>query len=152
MQPSFGPLTRRYRSHWWLRLFALGFFAFSCTGSIHIWLEFVSADHAASRFALDIWTCLALVGFTLSVHFFTATVTLEWDRIELRYFLSCKRLFFSEIRGRREYMMTDSDGVKTRYIVLEPHDQSKPRLEFRRIYNFDSAFETWLRGFPIIDR
>jgi hypothetical protein len=140
--------TRRYRPRWWLRIFALFFFSFSLAGLIHFWGDWFSGDRPPNSTEIIVPALLVLVGLTLVIHYFATFVILFPNAIELQTAFSRKRLSFSEIRGRREYETTDSDGVTTHYIRLEPHDQLKPTLKFQRIFNFDGAFYEWLNRLP----
>ena len=144
------PQYRRYRAKWWIRIFAFFFVSFSFTGLVSLWGGMFSGERPANTTEVVVPALLVLVGIGLVVHYFTTFVTLLPDAIELRTILSTKRLSFSEIRGRREYETTDSDGVKTWYIRLVPLDLKQPALEFQRVYNFDSAFEAWLSRLPSV--
>lgn len=105
--------ARRYRPKWWIRAAALGFLAFSLAGLAHFWGSALSGERAPNTTEIIVPALMVLLGFILTAHFFTASVTLLPDAIEVRTFLSTKKLGFDQISGRREYEVTDSDGVKT---------------------------------------
>lgn len=143
---------RKYRPKWWLRIFALFFFGFSATGLVHFLSAFLIAGQSPSTIEILAPSVLSLVGLGMVVQFFNTFVVVFPDAIELETFFSRKRLTVAEIRGKREYETTDSDGVKTRYIKLEPLDRDKPAIEFSRYFNFDSAFEEWIGRLPDLGR
>ncbi|WP_109486605.1 hypothetical protein [Occallatibacter savannae] len=151
MPPQSGHIIQRYHPKWWLRIFALGFFGFSFAGLIHFWGAIASGDQPGTLTEILIPALLTLTGLGISIYFFTTSVSLETDAIEVKTLFSRKRLAFSEIRGHREIEMADSDGLKTRYIDLEPVDRLRPNLRFQRIYNFDAAFDRWLSKIPYLD-
>jgi hypothetical protein len=144
--------VRRYRPKWWLRIFAFVFLGFSVTGTIRLWTDMLSGERPSYAIEFIGPSVLTLVGLCMTVHYFNFFVVLYPDAIELQTFFSNKKLFFAEIRGKREYETTDSDGVTTRYIRLEPVEQGKRALEFTRYFNFDTAFYEWLSHLPEVRR
>ena len=140
--------ARNYRPKWWIRASALGFLAFSLGGLAHFWGSALSGERAPNTTEIIVPALMVLLGFVLTAHFFTASVTLLPNAIEVRTLLSTKKLAFDQIGGRREYEVTDSDGVKTQYIELEPLHRRRPALKLQKIYNFDAAFYDWLRQIP----
>jgi hypothetical protein len=151
MLPPSGYVIRRYRPKWWLRIFALGFLSSSTTILVNLWVGIALDKIRPEILSIVVSALLTLSGLALSVHFFTTSVTLEGDAIEVRTFFGKKRLELSEIRSRRECETTDSDGLKTSHIVLEPLDENRPELKFQRMYDFDLAFESWLAKIPSLD-
>ena len=149
---SIGFEVRSYRSKWWIRIFTLFFLSFSLAGLEAFWGDWLSGARPPNTTGIVVPAMLVLVGGIMAVHYFTTVVTLFPDAIEVRTLLSRKRMSFSEIRGRREYETTDSDGMKTRYIKLEPVDYRRPALEFQKVYNFDGAFYQWLNQLPNLGR
>jgi hypothetical protein len=133
-------------------VFAVFFLSFSGAGLVHFLGEMVSGERSPDTIEIVAPAVLVLVGSGLVMHYFTTVVILFPDAIELRTLWSTKRLAFSEIRGRHEYETTDSDGIKTQYIKLESVDHHRPTLEFQRFYNFDSAFDEWLKRLPNLPR
>jgi hypothetical protein len=144
--------VRLYRPKWWLRIFSIFFFAFSTAGLIHFTRGILAGEEAPNWVSIVGPAFLSLVGLGMVAHHFNTFVIIFADAIELETLWSRKRLSVSEIRGRREYESTDSDGVTTRYIKLLPVDRKKQAIEFSRFYNFDGAFEQWLRQFPKVQR
>ena len=140
-------IVRRYRPHWWLRLFGIGFLAFSATGLIH----FSAISIAASPHFWDIIgsAFFTVIGLVMTIHFFTTSVNIDGDVIEVQTLFKRRRFSLHEICWRREDETTDSEG-KTRYIVLEPCDRSLPDLKIERIYDFDLDFEVWLGQIPTL--
>lgn len=119
-----GFIVRRYHPHWWLRLFAIGFFVFPLTGLLHFWaIAIADAPHFPDILGSAF---LTLIGLGMSIHFFTTNVILDGDVIEVHTLVSKKSLSLSEICSRSEDETTDSEGLITRYIVLEPCNRSCP--------------------------
>lgn len=152
MQPRSDRLIKRYRPKWWLRIFAVGFFVFSFAGLVHFWDAIASGDQPGSLTEILVPAVLTLTGLGMSIYFFTTSVSLETDAIEVKTLFSRKRLTLSEIRGHREIEIADSDGLNTLYIDLEPVDRLRPNLRFQRMYNFDAVFDRWLSKIPHLDR
>ncbi|UWZ82869.1 hypothetical protein [Occallatibacter riparius] len=146
------PAVRRYRPKWWLRIFALFFLGFSGTGMISLWAPMLSGSRPLNTISFVAPAVLTVVGACMTAHYFNSFVVLYSDAIELQTFFSNRKLSFAEIRGKREYETTDSDGVTTRYIRLDPVDPSKRALEFTRYFNFDSDFYDWLSQVPQVRR
>lgn len=144
--------VRRYRPKWWIRIFSIFFFAFSTAGLIHFTRGILAGEEAPNWVSIVGPAFLSLVGLGLVAHHFNTFVIIFRDAVEVETLWSRKRLFVSEIRGRHEYEATDSDGVTTRYVKLLPVDRRKQAIEFRRFYNFDSAFDEWLNQFPRVER
>jgi hypothetical protein len=139
---------RSYRAKLWIRAFALFFLAFSLAGLVNFWGDIFAEERSSSPTEILVPGLMVLTGIYLVAHFFTARVTLFPDAIEVQTIWSTKRMDFNRIRGRREYETTDSDGVKTRNIKLEPLGYQQPALEFQDLYNFDAEFYEWLRSLP----
>lgn len=147
-----GAPVRRYRPKWWLRIFGLFFLSFSATALAHFWGAILSGEQEPRLLEILAPSLLTLTGLGLTIHFFTASVILLPDAIEVRTLFSRKKMAFSEIRAYRESETVDSDGVKTRYIELEPLDHRLPALKFQRMFNFDDDFDRWLSGLPDLRR
>ena len=154
MQPAaqIASPVRRYRPKWWIRIFSICFFAFSTAGLVHFARGFLSGEEPPNWISIVGPAFLALVGLGLVAHHFNTFVVIFPDAVEFETLWSRKRLSLSEIRGRREYETTDSDGVTTRYVKLFPVDRGKQAMEFSRLYNFDGAFDEWLNQFPRVER
>jgi hypothetical protein len=146
------PVVTRYRPKWWLRIFSLFFLGFSGTGMTSLWTAMLSGNRPLSTIEFVAPAVLTLVGACMTAHYFNYFVVLYPDAIELQRFFSNRKLSFAEIRGKREYETTDSDGVTTRYIRLEPVEPGKRALEFTRYFNFDAAFYEWLGQLPEVRR
>ena len=144
--------TRSYRPKWWIRAFAVGFLGFCLTGLAHYWCGMLDPEQTPETAGFVITSLLVVAGFVLAGHLFTARVTLLPDAIEVQTLWSTKTMEFSQIRGWRESVTTDSEGVKTRYIKLEPLDYQQPALQFQDFYNFDTEFDAWLHSLPKLGR
>jgi len=95
-----------------------------------------------------------IVGIGLTINFFKATVTFTSDAIELNTIFARKKLPFSGIRGRREYVVRGGEvdaGGSTRYLKLVPNDDRLPTLDFMKNYTFDDAFYSWFNALPDLD-
>jgi len=139
---------RRYRAKWWIRGAALFFLAFSLSSIVQFWGDIFADERSSSPTEILVPCLMVLTGIFLVGHFFTVRVTLFPDAIEVRTLWSTKRMAFDRIRGRRESVNTDSDGVTTLKIKLEPLGYQQPALEFQDIYNFDTEFYGWLHSLP----
>ena len=146
------PVLRRYHPKWWIRIFSIFFFAFSLTGGVHFWSLALTAQQPLDWVSILGSAFLTVVGIFLVAYHFTASVVIFADAIEFETLWSQNRLSVSEIRGRREYETTDSDGVTTQYIRLLPLDRGKKAIEFTRFYNFDDTFNEWLSRLPKVER
>jgi hypothetical protein len=135
-----------------MRIFSIFFFGFSTTCLIHFYRAILDGEQKADWVTILGPAFLSLVGLYLVAGYFNTFVTISPDAIEFETLWSRKRLSASEIRGRREYETTDSDGVKTQYVKLEPFDGQKPAIEFTRFFNFDTTFYEWLSQFPKVER
>ena len=144
-----GSLVRRYRANWSLRLFAVGFTAISATVLIHF---LIAADGAPRVLNILGGTLFTLIGVALSIHFFTASVSVEVDVIEVRSVFKKRRLSLSEICRQHALETNDSEGGKHLFIVLEPCDRSLPDMKIERMYNFDLDFEVWLGQIPSLEQ
>ncbi|MBV8629714.1 MAG: hypothetical protein JOZ83_02235 [Silvibacterium sp.] len=140
--------TRSYRPKLWICAFAVGFLGFCLTGLAHYWCGMLDPEQPPETTGFVITGLLVLAGLILLGHCLTARVTLGPDAIEVKTLWSTKRMDFSSIRGWRESVTTDSDGVQTRYIHMESLDYHQPALKFQDIYNFDAEFNRWLRSLP----
>jgi hypothetical protein len=139
---------RKYRTKWWIRIFALGFLAFCMTGLAHYWCAMVDPDQRPETAGFVVTGLLTVAGLFLAGHLFTTRVVLLSDAIEVQTLWSTKRMDFSSIRGWREYETIDSDGVKTKYIKLESLGYQQPALNIQDLYNFDQDFYNWLHSLP----
>ena len=104
---------RRYRAKWWIRGAALFFLAFSLSSIVQFWGDIFADERSSSPTEILVPCLMVLTGILLVGHFFTVRVTLFPDAIEVRTLWSTKRMAFDRIRGRRESVNTDSDGVTT---------------------------------------
>jgi hypothetical protein len=132
----------------WVRGLALFFLAFSLAGFVHYWGNMLAAEQPPTTKEFLVSGLMVASGILLVGHFFTVRVTLFPDAIEVQTLWSTKRMNFNSIRGRREWVTTDSDGYTSRHIKLEPLGYQQPALEFLDIYNFDTEFYEWLRSLP----
>ena len=139
---------RKYRAKFWIRASALFFLTFSLAGLLHFWCDTLARERSLATIERLGPGLMVLVSILLVGHFFAACVTLLPEAIEVRTLWSTKRMDFDRIRGWRERVTTDSDGVKTRYIKLEPLGYQQTALEFQDFYNFDSKFYEWLYSLP----
>ena len=144
-----GSLVRRYRAHWSLRLFACMFAVFSATSLVHFSIASDGAHRALNIVGATLFT---LVGLAISVHFFTISVSVDVDVLEVQTLFKRRRISLSEICRQRTDETTDSEGVKHHFIVLEPCDRSLPDLKIERMYNFDLDFEIWLGQIPSLEK
>lgn len=146
------PVLRRYRPKWWIRIFSIFFFAFSALGMIHFLRVILAGEEPPNWVSIVGPAFLALVGLFMVAYHFNTWVIIFPDAIEWETLWSRKRLLVREIRGRREYETTDSDGVTTQHIELMPVDRGKKAIEFTRYYNFDDTFYRWLDQIPKVER
>jgi hypothetical protein len=99
-----------------------------------------------------LWTVLfAIVGGFCLAHVYISTVTLYENAIELRTVFSRRRMPFDKIRGRRQYLSSDTEGGSTRYLKLESNEQTLPKLKFQKSYSFDQYFYDWFNRLPDLD-
>jgi len=140
--------ARSYRPKLWICAFAVGFLGFCLTGLAHYWCGMLDPERPPETTGFVVTGLLVVAGLVLLGHCLTARVTLLPDAIEVKTLWSTKRMDFNSIRGWRESVTTDSDGVTTRYIKLEPLGYQQPALEFQEIYNFDAEFYDWLHSLP----
>jgi hypothetical protein len=142
------PTLRVYRPKWGWRIFSLFFPIF---GGLAVISELKQLIAQAPDFSLGVLICgllIMVVGAGLVVNFFTSVVRFTHDSVEHRTLFRRRSLPLAAIRGRREYMTRDSDGVPTYYLRLIPNDNRLPVLEFTRTYALDEAFFRWFYSLP----
>jgi hypothetical protein len=144
---------RVYRVTWWWRALAVFFLAFSSLGGIKGLTKVVSGNEEPALGNVAVFLLLVIVGIYLVALAFKATVGLSDDAIEFRSLFSRKRLFFSQIRGRRQYAVDGGeDGGTTRYMKLEPNDDRLPPLSIPKdTFAFDAVFHDWFNKLPDLD-
>jgi hypothetical protein len=149
---SKGGNARLYRVKWWKRILALVFLAFVLAGSVTIWTEILVGERKPAKWERTSVTLGPLLGAYFVLEVFISTVTLFEDAIEVQTVFRNKRLLFTAIRGRREYVVRGgADSGPTRYLKLEPNEDGLPTLKFEKSYNFDAAFYRWFNALPDLD-
>jgi hypothetical protein len=146
------PVNRVYRTKLWHLALA---FAILPYGFFSLLTEFRKMPSAEGRFdATDVVLGIisVAIGVYLTIRFFSFRVTFTLDAVEQSNIFNSKRLPYSAIRGRREYVVRGGeDGGETRYLKLEPNDDRFPTLDFMKAYNFDDAFYSWFNQLPDLD-
>jgi hypothetical protein len=148
------PAFRVYRLRWGQRALALFFLAIATIFVIASWGGPITGRAAAKPIEMLIAVVLFIAGLVLTLNFFTATVTFTADAVEQRSLFRQATLPFSEIRGRREFVVRSfapGGGGSTRYLKLESNDDRHPPLEFMKSYTFDDAFFSWFKELPDLD-
>jgi hypothetical protein len=105
----------------------------------------------------SLWTMagalLALIVTTYgTADAFNTTVTLYEDAIEVQTLFRRRRLPFSGIRGRREWVQRNAEGADTHYLKLVPNDRRLPTLNLMRSFTFDEEFYRWYSSLPDLGR
>jgi hypothetical protein len=148
------PVFRIYRLNWWPRTFALLFLGFSAFFLIGTSWGLLTGQEEAKPLQMVFAVVFLVVGIGLTINFFKTTITFTADAIELNTIFARKKLPFSGIRGRREYVVRGGDveaGGSTRYLKLVPNDDRLPTLDFMKNYTFDDAFYRWFNALPDLD-
>jgi hypothetical protein len=73
-------------------------------------------------------------------------VVLYEDAIEVKTWLSTRKLMRSEIRGRR--MGTNG---RTSFYIMVPVDSSTRNLKLPPMLHLDKAFFAWMKAIPLVD-
>ena len=142
------PLLRVYRPKWGWRIFSLFFPVFGGMAVISSVKQFALHSSEFRPGVLVVGLLLTITGIGIVVSFFTSTVKFTQDSVEHRTLFRRRSLPLAAIRGRREYMTRDSDGVPTHYLRLIPSDNRLPVLEFTRTYALDQDFYRWFHDLP----
>src|ERR1035438_2562657 len=153
-QKTTAHVGRVYRVTWWWRALAVFFLAFSSLGGIKELTQVVSGDAEPAFGNMAALFLFVIVGIYLVALAFKATVTLSDDAVEFYSLFSRKRLFFSQIRGRRAYAVDGGGevGGTTRYMKLEPNDDRLSPLSIPKdTFAFDAMFPDWFNKLPDLD-
>lgn len=141
-----------YRVRWPHRLFALFAFAVGI-GTIVGPFERVRDRGTQSAswifIAIALWVLISGVA-TLAA--FYNRVTLYAKAVEYRSSWSTSWLEFTEIHGRREYLVLQPRIGRVPRLRIIPNDKTLPMLEFEKRYNFDDAFYKWFSSLPDLDQ
>jgi len=145
------PVGRVYRMQLWLLAFALVFVAFGSFFVLTSFRDLVYGELEWKPGHLLVGTIFFLVGLFLTLRFYSSRVACPVDGIEKRNIFNSRRLPYSAMRGRREYLLESTEGGGTRYLRLESNDDQFPKLDFMKAYNFDDAFFRWFNQLPNLD-
>jgi len=136
----------------WLMVLALSFLA---VGSLFLFTEIrnlLLGELEWKPMNIFVGVVFFAVGLFLTIRFYSSRVTFTSDAVEQSNIFNSKRLPYSAIRGRREYVVRGGeDGGETRYLKLESNDDRLPALDFIKAYNFDDAFYSWFNRLPDLD-
>jgi hypothetical protein len=141
-------IGRAYQIRWSNRVASL--FWLMCGTGFLIFLSWSARDEGKP---LSPWSCLMLgvvvliAGFGALSNFYNR-VTLYADALEYRTVWSTSWLPFTGIRSRGEYTEDRGRWGKVARLCIVPNDESLPRLDFARSYNFDDAFWAWFNSLP----
>jgi hypothetical protein len=125
--------------------------------SLAVLLFLIYAMFFLTRTEPSLWTQAGALFALIAISYgtadaFNATVTLYEDAIEVQTLFRLKRLPFSGIRGRREWVQRNAEGADTHYLKLVPNDRSLPTLNLMRSYTFDEEFYRWYNSLPNLDQ
>ena len=144
------PIGRVYRMVWWFRLFAVAFLAIGGLVAFEV-NRGATGDPDSLRRVTALGTIsLSVAGLFLMARAFTTNLEFSSDSITLRWVLHTRRLEYSRIRGRREFVVTGEEA-STRYLRLEATDGSKPFDIGKNMYGFDDVFWDWYYSLVDLD-
>jgi hypothetical protein len=151
------PIGRVYHMTWLRQFLAVFVSAFGVSLVTGIWIVplFRASDfegrEASFTIAFIFLILFLLVGVGGAIFAFRSTITFTDDAIVVRNLFGEKRMLVSEIRGRREYVSSSSEGGGTRYLKLVAHDYNLPAIEFEKSYAFDADFWRWFNSLYNLD-
>jgi len=136
-----GP-ERVYHQRSSLQIFAAVFLAGSLVCSIGVWIR-ESHSREPSYFQL-LGTALFMLASTwFATQSFLSTVKLSREAIEVRTLFTRGKLALSTICGRRERVVEDPEGGRTKFLKIVPWSSNLPTLEFPEHFDFDTDFYLW---------
>ena len=145
------PFNSIYRPNPAWRISAVVFLVFGLFFAGLVWGEALLGLAEPRPKEMIIGALLVLIGAGIAAHAFTVSVRFTVDSIEYWSIIGVKRLPLDKVKGRREYVVSDSEGGGTRYLKLEPDDDRLKALSFAKTYNFDDAFYRWFYSLPDLD-
>ncbi len=145
------PLGRRYRVKVWERIFAVLGVLFFVGFPLVYGSDLVKRDSKSSTLVLLGLTAIATYSVYDAVRMFMSSVSFTQDGIELAGAFRIRELPLAAIRGRREYMRSESKS-RTRYSVFVSSDDRYPAMEFaKKLFKFDEPYWAWYERLPDLD-
>lgn len=120
--------------------------------SVAIWRGVLSGIREPRFFEMMAPVAFSLAAALFALRAFRNSVCLSERAIELRALSGTRTLPLDKIKGRRRYRDKGDDvspGVW--HLVLEPKDNSFPKLDIEELYQFDSRFYAWFDSLPDLD-